>query len=111
MGYRCARLPRGLEWPATLRLAQACLKAWQEMKHPEWPELTVADVWQDEPVRLMPCPTPFNGYTRTLRPWLAVMLRRASQINLVAASSLGKCPLVLMILRNWLCKLSMALVV
>jgi signal transduction histidine kinase len=32
------------------------------MKHPEWPELTVADVWQDEQVRLMPCPTPFNGY-------------------------------------------------
>ena len=54
---------------------------------------------------------PGNGYTRTLRPWLAVMLRRASQINLVAASLLGKCPLVLMILRNWLCKLSMALVV
>lgn len=41
---------------------QACLKAWQEMKHPEWPELTVADVWQDEQVRLMPCPTAFNGY-------------------------------------------------
>ncbi len=34
---------------------EACLKAWQEMKHPEWPELTVADVWQDEQVRLMPC--------------------------------------------------------
>jgi hypothetical protein len=43
-------------------LVEACLKAWQEMKHPRWPELTVADVWQDERVRLMPCPTPFNGY-------------------------------------------------
>ena len=43
-------------------LVEACLKAWQEMKHPQWPELTVADVWQDERVRLMPCPTPFNGY-------------------------------------------------
>ena len=43
-------------------IRQACLKAWAEMKHPEWPELTVADVWQDEQARLMPCPTPFNGY-------------------------------------------------
>jgi hypothetical protein len=41
---------------------EACLTTWQEMKHPEWPELTVADIWQDEQVRLMPCPTPFNGY-------------------------------------------------
>jgi transposase len=41
---------------------QACLNTWHEMKHPEWPELTVADVWQDEQARLMPCPTPFNGY-------------------------------------------------
>lgn len=41
---------------------QACLKTWNEMKHPEWPELTVADVWQDEQARLMPCPTFFNGY-------------------------------------------------
>lgn len=43
-------------------IVEACLKAWQEMKHPEWPELTLADVWQDEQARLMPCPTPFNGY-------------------------------------------------
>jgi hypothetical protein len=41
----------------------------------------------------------------------AVMLRSASQISLVAASSLGKCPRVLMILRSRLCRLSMALVV
>ena len=41
---------------------QACLNTWHETKHPEWPELTVADVWQDEQTRLMPCPTPFNGY-------------------------------------------------
>jgi hypothetical protein len=41
----------------------------------------------------------------------AVMLRKASQISLVAASSLGKCPRLLMILRNRECTLSMALVV
>lgn len=41
---------------------EVCLQAWQQTKHPEWSELTVADVWQDEQARLMPCPAPFNGY-------------------------------------------------
>ncbi len=43
-------------------LLQACRQCWSEMAHPEWPELTVADVWQDEQARLMPCPSPFDGY-------------------------------------------------
>lgn len=43
-------------------LLQACRDAWGEMAHPEWPQLTVADVWQDEQARLMPCPSPFDGY-------------------------------------------------
>ena len=41
----------------------------------------------------------------------AVMLRRASQISLLAASSLGKWPRLLMILRRRACTLSIALVV
>lgn len=41
----------------------------------------------------------------------AVMLRKASQISFVAASSLGKCPWPLMILRSRECTLSMAVVV
>jgi hypothetical protein len=32
------------------------------LAHPQWPELTIADVWQDEVARLMPCPRPFDGY-------------------------------------------------
>ena len=43
-------------------LEQACVKAWGEMSHPEWGHLTVADVWQDERVRLMPNPRAFDGY-------------------------------------------------
>ena len=31
------------------------------MRHPQWPELTVADVLQDEQARLMPNPKPFDG--------------------------------------------------
>jgi hypothetical protein len=30
--------------------------------HPEWHELSVADVWQDERTRLMPCPKAFDVY-------------------------------------------------
>jgi hypothetical protein len=43
-------------------LQRACQDAWQELAHPEWPELSIADVWQDEASRLMPCPKPFDGY-------------------------------------------------
>jgi hypothetical protein len=32
------------------------------MRHPQWPELTVEDVWQDEQTHLMPCPKVFDGY-------------------------------------------------
>lgn len=45
------------------------------------------------------------------RPQSVVMFLRASQINFEAASSEGKCPLVLMILRSRAFTLSMALVV
>ncbi|KPX93821.1 Unknown protein sequence [Pseudomonas amygdali pv. mori] len=40
-----------------------------------------------------------------------MMARNPSHISFVAASSVGKCPRVLMILRNWALMLSMALVV
>jgi len=43
-------------------LSQACRDSWAEMNHPQWPELTVEDVWQDEQARLMPCPSAFDGY-------------------------------------------------
>lgn len=42
------------------------------------------------------------------RPDLANTLRKASQSSLMAASSLGKWPRVLMILRSCMFKLSMA---
>jgi hypothetical protein len=37
------------------------------LAHPQWPELTIADVWQDEVARLMPCPRPFDGYVELTR--------------------------------------------
>ncbi|WP_265094970.1 IS21 family transposase [Burkholderia vietnamiensis] len=48
-------------------VAGQCRQAWQ-MRHPQWPELTVEDVLQDERTRLMPNPRPFDGYVeQTLR--------------------------------------------
>jgi len=43
-------------------LREACVGAWKDMAHPEWSHLSVADVWQDEQVRLMPAPAAFDGY-------------------------------------------------
>ena len=43
-------------------LSRACRDAWDALAHPQWPELSVADVWQDEVTQLMPCPKPFDGY-------------------------------------------------
>ncbi|MGA8787212.1 MAG: IS21 family transposase [Polaromonas sp.] len=43
-------------------LVQACQDSWNELSHPDWPELTVADVLQDERTRLMRLPKPFDGY-------------------------------------------------
>jgi len=43
-------------------LQQACVDVWSELRHPEWHELSIADVWQDERLRLIPNPRPFDGY-------------------------------------------------
>ena len=47
-------------------LAQACIAAWEELSHPEYPALKVAEVLQDEQKRLMPNPKPFDGYVELL---------------------------------------------
>jgi len=55
-----------VRWPSLEALnewlAVRCRQAWDEMKHPEWPEITVAELLQDEQARLMPCPRAFDGY-------------------------------------------------
>ena len=43
-------------------LAERCRTAWEEMRHPQWPELTLAELLQDEQARLMPLPRAFDGY-------------------------------------------------
>jgi len=43
-------------------LAVRCRAAWEEMRHPQWPELTIAELLQDEQARLMPLPRAFDAY-------------------------------------------------
>ena len=43
-------------------VGERCKSAWEEMRHPQWPELTLAEVLQDEQARLMPLPRAFDGY-------------------------------------------------
>lgn len=43
-------------------LAVRCRALWSECRHPEYPELTIADVLEHEQTQLMPMPTPFDGY-------------------------------------------------
>jgi transposase len=43
-------------------LEQRCQTLWQEIRHPEYKDRTIADVWQDEVVCLMSIPAPFDGF-------------------------------------------------
>jgi transposase len=43
-------------------LAVQCKRLWSECRHPDYPDLTVADVLEHEQAQLMPMPTPFDGY-------------------------------------------------
>jgi transposase len=43
-------------------LATECKAAWLDMRHPDWPSLSLADVLEHEQGQLMPLPRAFDGY-------------------------------------------------
>lgn len=43
-------------------LAKECRAAWEDMRHPDCPDLTLLSVLEDERPHLMPNPLPFDGY-------------------------------------------------
>jgi transposase len=47
-------------------LLQRCRSLWQELRHPEYEELTLAEMLEHEQPSLMPMVTPFDGYVETL---------------------------------------------
>lgn len=47
-------------------LGSRCRALWQELRHPEYADLTVAEMLEHEQSHLMPTPAPFDGYVETL---------------------------------------------
>jgi transposase len=47
-------------------LLNRCRQIWTEIRHPEYGELTVAEMLEHEHPSLMPMPAPFDGYVETL---------------------------------------------
>ncbi|MEZ5539233.1 MAG: IS21 family transposase [Pseudomonadales bacterium] len=43
-------------------VAQECRAAQQDMRHPDWPDMTLLEVLEHEQPHLMPSPKPFDGY-------------------------------------------------
>jgi transposase len=43
-------------------LEKRCRLLWEECRHPDYPDLSVADVLEQERTQLMPMPAPFDGY-------------------------------------------------
>ena len=47
-------------------LGERCRFLWGELRHPEYRELSVADMLEQEHAHMMPVPTPFDGYVEKL---------------------------------------------
>lgn len=47
-------------------VASECRASWSDMRHPDWPTMTVAEVLEHEQPHLMPNPKPFDGYVEHL---------------------------------------------
>ena len=47
-------------------LAERCRQLWQEIKHPEHTQFSVAEMLEHEREQLMPMPTPFDGYVEEI---------------------------------------------
>ncbi len=48
-------------------LVERCRTLWSETRHPDWPDRTVAEVWEEEKLELMALPQPFDGYIEHLK--------------------------------------------
>lgn len=56
-----------------------CLAQWHEIKNPDQPQRTLAEVWQDEQPHLMPMPSPFDGFveqTKRVTPTCLIHVER-----------------------------------
>jgi len=49
-------------------LQTRCVELWHDIRHPELPQLTVAEVWAQEQSQLMPVPRRFDGFVEHSKP-------------------------------------------
>jgi hypothetical protein len=47
-------------------LGERCRSLWNELRHPDYKEFSVADMLEQERAQMMPMPTPFDGYVEKL---------------------------------------------
>ena len=62
-----------------VRLERRCPSLWDEIHHPDQPQLTVAEVWAKEHAHLMRMPTPFDGFvehTKRVSPTCLIAFER-----------------------------------
>ncbi len=60
-------------------LERRCIAQWSQIRHPEQPQRTVAEVWADERTHLMRMPPPFDGFvedTKRVSPTCLVAFER-----------------------------------
>jgi transposase len=60
-------------------LQAKCLAQWNQLRHPQMRERSIAEVWQEERPHLMPMPTPFDGFvehTKRVTPTCLIHVER-----------------------------------
>ena len=60
-------------------LEHRCIAQWSQIRHPEQPQRTIAEVWADEQAHLMKMPPPFDGFvedTKRVSPTCLVAFER-----------------------------------
>lgn len=72
-------------------LASRCRSLWEQVKHPDYRELSIADVFEQERAHLMPMPTSLDGYVeraaRVSSTWLVVIGRNRYLHRLIATDN------------------------
>lgn len=65
MGFTCGDLLLRRFTELNALLGQRCRALWDEVRHPEHDQFSVAEMLEHERAHLMPMPTPFDGYVET----------------------------------------------
>ena len=76
-------------------LEAQCKAQWQRRKHPEQSTRTIADVWLEERLALMPKPVDFDGYIETMKRVSSTCLINFERNRYSIPASFANCPVSL----------------